>query len=270
MEFTLIPQCPCPPELPLSLWSLSLCTVKEKRRSLSITRKGKPSSPPSAATPCLSVAPNADEPPSPNNIQPQPPPVAGTDTNSEPPSITSSPLTPSPYQRHTPDPLTMGVEVEVKPVETTTPQLRSRSLSFRRRGPKGELARASKRDSKGGSSPNPIASPSPIPSGGGSGPEARAARSARWGGAGAASSPVGARGSIQSRLSRLSPLTSVSSKGVRIYHCVCACTPCVLAPCGAPCVHALALAVRCVTPSDPLREGIVEPSCSPKPPSPSP
>lgn len=101
----------------------------------------------------------------------------------------------------------------MKPVETTTPQLRSRSLSFRRRGPKGELARASKRDSKGGSSPNPIASPSPIPSGGGSGPEARAARSARWGGAGAASSPVGARGSIQSRLSRLSPLTSVSSKG---------------------------------------------------------
>ena len=109
----------------------------------------------------------------------------------------------------------------MEPIEPAAPQLRSRSLSFRRRGPKGELSRVSKRDSKrGGSlnpspcSPSPSPSPSltgsgsPSPSPGGSSPEARAARSARWG-AGPTPSPVGARlSSIQSRLSSLSPLSS--------------------------------------------------------------
>ena len=65
------------------------------------------------------------------------------------PSLASSPLSlaSSPYQRHPTEPLTLGVE----PIEPVAPPLRSRSLSFRRRGPKGELSRASKGGSCKGS-----------------------------------------------------------------------------------------------------------------------
>ena len=218
--------------------------VREKRRSLSFGRKTKPA----AASPRLSAASNAEDGPPSADGTPQPPsPAEGTETDSEAASsVSPSPLpTPSPLpapssnQRHfpshspshspgvgvgvggavgvrvrTPSEMEAGVEVGVEPNEPAAPKMRIRSLSFRRRGPKGELTResAASRESarqstterahgSKGLSSSPSLSPSPSPSGSAGPEERRVSRIARWG-ARSAASLARARGSTSRSISR--------------------------------------------------------------------